>query len=223
MRAQRGNRPRTTPTPLVRLSFWGDCRAALARNDRRPSQAPVITEFPILFKAKTYEPETYPLLRSRCLTRKLPTPHPRAGPTPALLGTRWALVRIDDTPLAVSSYSYDYNSYLQFAAGNQLLGLATCDAIQGQFALGSGSQQLTINQLTTIKGGCTSPTIASRYLAALPQTSRYTISHDTLRLYSPQGPRPRLVFQAAPWTDGGAIGPGLMPKLYSAVPACQPW
>ncbi|WP_223650789.1 META domain-containing protein [Hymenobacter psoromatis] len=127
------------------------------------------------------------------------TTEPAPTPTPGLVGTRWALVQIDATPIALSSYSYDYNSYIQFAAtGNQLLGLATCDAIQGQFALGSGSQQLTINQLSTTKGGCTSPTVASRYLAALPQTSRYAISHDTLRLYAPQGPQPRLVFRAAP-------------------------
>ena len=124
---------------------------------------------------------------------------PAPTPTPGLVGTRWMLVQVDAVPLAVSSYSYDYNSYIQFAAaGNQLLGLATCDAIQGQFALGSGAQQLTIKQLTTTKGGCTSPTVASRYLAALPQTSRYAISHDTLRLYAPQVPQPRLVFQAAP-------------------------
>jgi hypothetical protein len=120
---------------------------------------------------------------------------PEPAPTPALLGTRWALVQIDATPIAVSSYSYDYNSYIQFAAaGNQLLGLATCDAIQGQFTLGNGSQQLTISQLTTTKGTCTSPTVADRYLAALPQTSRYAISHDTLRLYAPQLAKPRLTF-----------------------------
>ncbi len=122
------------------------------------------------------------------------------APTPTgLLGTRWALVQIDATPIAVSSYSYNYNSYLQFAAaGNQLLGLATCDAIQGQFVLGTSSQQLTISQLTTAKSSCSSPYVADRYLAALPQTSRYTISHDTLRLYAPQSAQPRLVFRAAP-------------------------
>ncbi len=119
-------------------------------------------------------------------------------PAPGLLGTHWALVQIDATPISVSSYSEDSNSYLQFAAGNQLLGLATCDAIQGQFALGTGSQQLIISQLTTVKGGCTSPTIAARYLAALPQTSRYDVSGDMLRLYDAQAAQPRLIFRAAP-------------------------
>ncbi|MDJ0365491.1 META domain-containing protein [Hymenobacter sp. H14-R3] len=123
------------------------------------------------------------------------------APTPAsgLLGTRWALVQVEAIPVAVSSYSYDYNSYIQFGAvGNQLLGLATCDAIQGQFALGTGAQQLTISRLTTTKGSCTSPNVADRYLAALPQTSRYAISHDTLRLYAPQVAKPRLIFVVTP-------------------------
>lgn len=121
------------------------------------------------------------------------------APTPALLGTRWALVQLADAPIAVSSYYEDYKSYLQFAAaGNQLPGLATCDAIQGQFALGSGAQQLAISHATTTKGSCTSPVVAEHYLAALSQTSRYAISHDTLRLYAPTGPLPSLVFRAAP-------------------------
>ncbi len=126
--------------------------------------------------------------------------HP-SDPAPAtgLLGIRWTLVQVDETPLAVSSYSEDYKSYIQFAStGNQASGLASCDAIQGQFALGAGNQQLRIGQLSTSKSSCPSPYMANRYLAALPQTSRYAISHDTLRLYAPDRAKPRLVFQATP-------------------------
>jgi hypothetical protein len=98
-----------------------------------------------------------------------------------------------------SSYSFDYDSYIQFTrAGNRVLGLATCDALAGQFTLGASTGQLTISQITTSKGGCTSPAVGSRYLAILPQTSRYEISGDMLRLYDAQAAQPRLIFQAAP-------------------------
>lgn len=121
------------------------------------------------------------------------------SPTPQLLGTRWALVQVATTPVAVSSYSEDYNSFIRFAAaGSQVSGQAACAALRGQFVLSSGGQQLAINQLTTAAGSCASSNVADRYLAALPQTSRYVISHDTLRLYTPQSPQAQLVFRAAP-------------------------
>ena len=120
-------------------------------------------------------------------------------PNVALLNTRWMLKQIDATPLAVSSYSYDYDSYIQFVgAGNLVRGLATCDAIRGQFALPAGSQQLVINQLNVVQSSCSVANIASRYLAALPQASRYEISGNTLRLYDAQATQPRLIFEAAP-------------------------
>lgn len=120
-------------------------------------------------------------------------------PSAPLLNTRWALQQIDTTPLAVSSYSHDYNSYIQFAgAGNQVQGLAACDALQGQFTLSADTKRLTISQLSVSQSTCPSPYVSNRYLTALPQTVRYEISRDTLRLYDAQLARPRLVFKAAP-------------------------
>jgi heat shock protein HslJ len=121
------------------------------------------------------------------------------APTAALLNTRWMLKQVDATPLALSSYSHDYDSYLQFVgAGNEVRGLATCDAIQGQFTLPTGSQQLAISQLNVTQSSCSVANIANRYLAALPQTSRFEISGNTLRLYDAQATQPRLIFEAAP-------------------------
>lgn len=120
-------------------------------------------------------------------------------PTDKLLNTRWMLKQIDAFPLTLSSFYEDNQSYIQFAtSGQRMMGLAACDTILGRFALSSGTQQLTISQLTTAKGGCTSPGIGPRYLAILPQTSRYEISGDMLRLYDAQAAQPRLIFQAAP-------------------------
>ena len=120
-------------------------------------------------------------------------------PIGALLNTRWMLKQVDATPLAVSSYSYDYDSYIQFmGTGNEVRGLATCDAIQGRFTVSAGSQQLAISQLNVAQSSCAVANIASRYLAALPQTSRYEISGNTLRLYDAQATQPRLIFEAAP-------------------------
>jgi len=120
-------------------------------------------------------------------------------PTDKLLNTRWMLKQIDAFPIELSSYSLDYDSYIQFTeTGNRVQGLATCDALAGQFTLVANTRQLTINQLALTKGGCTSPTIGPRYLAILPQTSRYEISGDMLRLYDAQATQPRLIFQAAP-------------------------
>lgn len=119
-------------------------------------------------------------------------------PTGKLLGTRWMLVQIDAFPLGLSSYSQDNKSYIQFAkSGQRTMGLAACDTISGQFTL-SSNDQLAISQLTMTKGSCTSPVIGPRYFATLPQTSRYEISGDMLRLYDAQAPQPRLIFQAAP-------------------------
>jgi hypothetical protein len=119
-------------------------------------------------------------------------------PTGELLNTRWMLKQVDATPVAVSSYQPDYDSYIQFTAdGNQVRGLATCDALQGQFTLVVGSRRLTISRLNVGQSSCAVPYTANRYLAALPQTSRYEISGDSLRLYDAQAARPRLIFQAA--------------------------
>lgn len=120
------------------------------------------------------------------------------APTSDLRAIRWTLVQVDANPVAISSYSEDYKSYIQFAAtGNQVLGQASCDALSAQFSLGN-TNQLTLSQLNLVKSTCTVPYMADRYLAALAQTSRYAISHDTLRLYDAQATRPRLIFQATP-------------------------
>jgi hypothetical protein len=120
------------------------------------------------------------------------------APSPGLRTTRWMLVQTDAIPIGVSSYSEDYKSYIQFATtGSQVTGQASCDALNAQFALGS-TGQLTISQLSLAKSSCASPYVADRYLVALAQTSRYAISHDTLRLYDAQATQPRLVFQATP-------------------------
>jgi len=120
-------------------------------------------------------------------------------PTGKLLNTRWTLKQIDAFPLVASSFYEDNQSYIQFAtSGQQLTGLAACDAISGQFTLSSGTSQLTISQLALTKGSCTSPVVGPQYLAILPQTSRYEISGDMLRLYDAQSTQPRLIFQAAP-------------------------
>jgi hypothetical protein len=127
--------------------------------------------------------------------------HTSDDPEPAdkLLNTRWMLTQIDTFPIGLSSYSLDYNSYIQFTAtGNQIRGLATCDALQGQFKLMAGTQQLTISQLNVAQSRCATTNFANRYLAALPQTSRYEISGDLLQLYDGQATQPRLIFQAAP-------------------------
>lgn len=124
---------------------------------------------------------------------------PEPNSTSKLLNTRWLLKQVDERPVAVSSYPPDYDSYLQFVeTGNQVRGLATCDALQGQFTLVAGTQQLTISQLNVAQSSCAVPYTANRYLAALPQTSRYEISGDLLRLYDAQAAQPRLIFQAAP-------------------------
>nr|GFC80297.1 hypothetical protein [Tanacetum cinerariifolium] len=120
------------------------------------------------------------------------------APNSDLRTTRWLLVQTDAMPVAVSSYSEDYKSYIQFAtSGNQVVGQASCDALGAQFALGSAGQ-LSISQLSLAKSSCSSPYVANRYLTALAQTSRYAISHDTLRLYDAQATQPRLIFQAKP-------------------------
>jgi hypothetical protein len=120
-------------------------------------------------------------------------------PTDKLLNTRWMLMQVDAFPIMALSYYRDNQSYIQFASsGQRIMGLAACDTILGRFTLSTGTQQFAISQLTTAKGGCTSPVVGPRYLAILPQTSRYEISGDKLRLYDAQAAQPRLIFQAAP-------------------------
>ena len=116
----------------------------------------------------------------------------------ALLNKRWNLAEVGGTDLRVSSFSFDYQSYIQFvAAGNKLQGLSACDEIGGQFSLDASNKTLTISQLTTKSGACSSPVFGPRYMAALPQTTRYELEGNTLRLYdASQSLTPILIFRA---------------------------
>lgn len=120
-------------------------------------------------------------------------------PMGKLLDTRWMLAQMDETSIAVSSYADDYTSYLQLtAAGKTARIRATCNEIGGTFALGAGPGRLTISPQAATRISCPVPYLSDRYLAALPQTTRYEIDGTTLRLYDAQAVKPRLVFQAAP-------------------------
>lgn len=116
----------------------------------------------------------------------------------ALLNKRWQLTDVGEFPVLASSFFPDGQSYIQFlAAGNKLQGLSACDEIGGQFSLDAGSKTLTITQLTVNQGTCSSPVVGGRYLAALPQTTRYVLDGNTLRLYdATQATSPLLTFRA---------------------------
>ena len=119
------------------------------------------------------------------------------GPAIALTGKRWMLEQVDGTSIMVSSYSHDFNSYLEFnAQGNGVSGLAACSTIKGGYAL-AGSQQLAITQLITTPGTCANLNVATNYLAALPQTQRYEIQANKLLLFDGVATGPRLIFRAA--------------------------
>lgn len=119
-------------------------------------------------------------------------------PDPALTGKRWMLEQVDGNPMTVSSYSYDYDSFIQFSNQDQVVsGLAACSAFKGSFVMQPANQHLTINQITTTQGRCSDLSFATTYLAALPQTQRYEIQGNHLLLYDAASATPRLVFQAA--------------------------
>ena len=119
-------------------------------------------------------------------------------PAPALTGKRWMLEQVDSTPISVSSYSYDYDSFIQFSTQDQgVSGLAACSAFKGSFVVQAASQQITFTQLTTTRGSCSDLKFATTYLVALPQTQRYEIQGNKLLLYDAASATPRLVFQAA--------------------------
>lgn len=119
-------------------------------------------------------------------------------PAPALTSKRWMLNQVNGSPITFSSYSHDYDSFIQFnTQSNEISGLAACSGIQGKFSLNSASQQLTITQLITNPGSCLNLNFATKYLAALPQTERYVVQGDKLLLYDGMSTGPRLVFRAA--------------------------
>ncbi|WP_310397982.1 META domain-containing protein [Hymenobacter sp.] len=121
-------------------------------------------------------------------------------PAPDLIRKRWMVQQVDGAAIMLSSYSHDYNSFIEFSAqGNKVLGLAACSSIKGKFTLGAGSQQISFTQLTSTPGNCSDLNFARNYLAALPQTKRYQIQGSQLLLYDDDNlaAKPRLVFEAA--------------------------
>ena len=117
---------------------------------------------------------------------------------PVLLNTRWKLDRIGDFSLGLSSYHFDYDSYIQFSADKSVKGLATCTDFSGDFTYAPAKNELSLGALTLAPPTCNSPYIAARYLAALPTIVRYEVDATTLRLYDAQNKDPQLVFKAAP-------------------------
>ena len=120
-----------------------------------------------------------------------------AGPASTLTDKRWVLEQVDGTPITVSSYSYDYDSFIQFSVrNNDAFGLAACSGIKCSYAL-AASQRLTFSQLVTTPGSCSNLNVATSYLAALPKTERYEIKGSRLLLYDGISPGPRLVFKTS--------------------------
>jgi heat shock protein HslJ len=120
-----------------------------------------------------------------------------ASPTDAVLqDTRWLLVKIDDDPIALSSYSETSRSYLEFVGLSQgVVGLAPCNNFSSRFRLSSRPQELRITAPIATRATCPAQNWEDRYLANLPLTTRYEINGDELRLYDDQQPAPRLVFR----------------------------
>lgn len=121
------------------------------------------------------------------------------APDKALVSGRWMLVAVEGMPIAVSSYSDTYRSYLQFnAKGSTTEGLAPCNSFGGSFALGATAGQLTISTQGSTRATCPAQGIEDNYLAALPRTVRYEISGPQLKLYdAPNSTKALLEFRAA--------------------------
>ncbi|HEX8326000.1 MAG TPA: META domain-containing protein [Hymenobacter sp.] len=117
--------------------------------------------------------------------------------TSNLTNRRWMLKEIDGQWISYSSYGYDYDSFVQFdAPGAGVSGLAACTTIQGKYGLDAGNKRLVITGMTTTPGACSDLNVATKYLAALPQTKRYDIRGDQLLLYADDTDKPHLVFEA---------------------------
>lgn len=117
---------------------------------------------------------------------------------PLLLENRWQLARIDDFPVAASSYSEASKSYLEFVdLGKCTVGLGPCNNFSGRFSLGQSGQALSISAQIPTVAACPVQALETRYLDNLALTARYEISGDELRLYDATAATPRLVFQRA--------------------------
>lgn len=117
-------------------------------------------------------------------------------PKSPLLNTRWMLVQVEETPVAYSSYSAAFQSYIQFTKQNTTTGLAPCNTFSGNFSQGSTAGQLTISQQASTRASCGAINLEDQYLDALPRTVRYEITGKELRLYDATNSlRPLLVFE----------------------------
>lgn len=106
------------------------------------------------------------------------------------------LVQVEGTPIAVSSYSTAYSSYIQFNADNKTNGLAPCNSFGGTYTLGASSQ-LSVSVQAYTRATCAAQTIEDLYLTALPRTARYELIGQELRLFDAGTATPILVFRAA--------------------------
>lgn len=122
-----------------------------------------------------------------------------AEPAPRLENTRWMLVQVEETPVATSSYSESTRSYLEFTSADQKTsGQAPCNAFGGTYTLGSTPGVLSISSQMSTKATCPAQNLEYRYLQALPQTVRYEITGNELRLYGPDNSlQPKLIFNLA--------------------------
>jgi heat shock protein HslJ len=120
-----------------------------------------------------------------------------AAPTDAvLLDTRWMLKQVDEFPIALSSYSETYRSYLEFSSLSQgVVGLGPCNNFSARFSFSSTPRELRITAPIATRATCPAQNWEDHYLANLPLTTRYEISGDELRLYDAERAAPRLVFR----------------------------
>jgi heat shock protein HslJ len=117
---------------------------------------------------------------------------------PQLLESRWALVQVDDFPMAASSYSGSSKAYLAFVdLGKCTVGLGPCNNFSGRFSLGASGQQLSITPQIPTRVACPVQDLETRYLDNLALTTRYEISGGELRLYDASTGTPRLIFRQA--------------------------
>ena len=121
------------------------------------------------------------------------------APTEApLLETHWMLARIDDFPVAASSYSGTSKSYLRLLVlGKCTVGLGPCNNFSGRFSLGNSGHLSISPQIPTL-ATCPVQPLETRYLDNLALTTRYEISGGELRLFDATTAAPRLLFRQAP-------------------------
>jgi heat shock protein HslJ len=114
-----------------------------------------------------------------------------------LLETHWMLARVDDFPVAASSYSETSKSSLELVdLGKCTVGLGPCNNFSGRFSLGS-SGHLSISAQIPTRATCPVQALETHYLDNLALTTRYEIDGGELRLFDATTAAPRLVFRQA--------------------------